>query len=61
MYINAQLENSNVACECKPHPNQWKAWEENAVLVQIDIVDFVRPENERTLESLCRLMSGFFK
>lgn len=47
--------------ECKQHPNQRKAWEQNAALVQTDTVCFLRAENGRTLESLCRLMSGFLK
>lgn len=59
--IRAQLENSSVDYECKQHPNQRKAWEQNAVLVQTDTVYFLRAENGRTLESLCRFMSGFSK
>lgn len=47
--------------ECKQHPNQRKAWEENALLVQTDTVYFLRAENERTLENMCRLMPGSFK
>lgn len=59
--VRAQLENSTVGYEFKQRPNQRKAWEQNAVLVQTDTVYFLRAENGRTLESLCRLMSGFSK
>lgn len=41
--------------------NQSKAWEENTVLVHTNMVYFLKAENERTLGSLYRLMSGFLK
>lgn len=57
--IHAQLEISSVGYECKQHPNQRKAWEQNAVLVQTDTVYFLRAENGRTLGVCAGLCQDF--